>query len=148
MFNNLTYNRRLSVLNALMKKHRSKQMLKDKASIFSENHKDLFGQNLRKDWCTDLNTKQKYQKVLRKETKLTLRTFSRNRPPFRRGPPGSLYARRGGGGRALQALFLRTMPQTQRQHGKSNKIPLPQHPTLLDIDRWKVHPLVRNLFHV
>ena len=94
MFNNLTYNRRLSVLNALMKKHRSKQMLKDKASIFSENHKDLFGQNLRKDWCTDLNTKQKYQKVLRKETKLTLRTFSRNRPPFRRGPPASLYARR------------------------------------------------------
>ena len=31
--------------------------------------------------------------------------------------------------RAPQAFFVRTMPQTQRQHGKSNKITLPQHST-------------------
>ena len=54
VFNNITYNRRLSVLNALMKEHKSKQMLKEKASIFSESHKELFGQNFREDWCTNL----------------------------------------------------------------------------------------------
>ena len=128
VFNNITYNRRLSVLNALMKEHKSKQMLKEKASIFSESHKELFGQNFREDWCTNLKTKQKYQEVLRKETNSTPTTFSKNRPPFRGGPPASSYGR-GGGGRAPQAFFVRTMPQTQRQHGKSNKITLPQHST-------------------
>ena len=128
VFNNITYNRRLSVLNALMKGCKSKQMLKEKASIFSESHKELFGQNFREDWCTNLKTKQKYQEVLRKETKSTPTTFSKNRPPFRRDPPASSYGR-GGGGRAPQAFFVRTMPQTQRQHGKSNKITLPQHST-------------------
>ena len=128
VFNNITYNRCLSVLNALMKEHKSKQMLKEKASIFSESHKELFGQNFREDWCTNLKTKQKYQEVLRKETNSTPTTFSKNRPPFRGGPPASSYGR-GGGGRAPQAFFVRTMPQTQRQHGKSNKITLPQHST-------------------
>ena len=47
LFNNITYNRRLSVLNALMKAHKSKQMSKEKASIFPESHKELFGQNVR-----------------------------------------------------------------------------------------------------
>ena len=47
VFNDITYNRLLSVLNALMKEHKPKQMLK--ASIFSESHKELFGQNFRKD---------------------------------------------------------------------------------------------------
>ena len=66
VLNNITYNRRLSVLNTLMKEHKSKQMLKEKASIFSESHKELFGQNVRENWCTNLKTKQKYQEVLRK----------------------------------------------------------------------------------
>ena len=66
VFNNITYNRRLSVLNVLMKEHKSKQMLKEKASIFSDSHKELFGQNVRENWCTNLKTKQKYQEVLRK----------------------------------------------------------------------------------
>ena len=35
VFNNVTYNRRLSVLNALMKEQKPKQMLKEKAGIFS-----------------------------------------------------------------------------------------------------------------
>ena len=65
VFNNITYNRRLSVFNVLMKEHKSKQMLKEKASIFSESHKELFGQNFTEDWCTNLKTKQKYQEVLR-----------------------------------------------------------------------------------
>ena len=43
VFDNVTYNRRLSVLNAFMKEHKSKQMLKEKAGIFSESHKELFG---------------------------------------------------------------------------------------------------------
>ena len=43
VFNDITYNRSLSVLNALMKEHKFKQMLKEKASIFSESHKKLFG---------------------------------------------------------------------------------------------------------
>ena len=47
VFNNIKYNRRLSVLNALMKEHKSKQMLKEKASIFSESHKELFRKNFR-----------------------------------------------------------------------------------------------------
>ena len=99
-------------------------MLKEKASIFSESQKELFGQNFREDWCSSLKTKQKYQ-VLRKETKSATTTFNRNRPPFRGGSPAS-YGR-GGGGRATQAFFARSMPQTQRQHGKSNKITLSQH---------------------
>ena len=43
VFDNVTYNRHLSVLNAFMKEHKSKQMLKEKAGIFSESHKELFG---------------------------------------------------------------------------------------------------------
>ena len=88
----------------------------------------MFGHNFREDWCTNLKTKQKYQQVLRKETKSPPTTFSKNRPTFRRGPPASSYGR-GGGGRAPQVFFVRTMPQRQRQHGKSNKITLPQHST-------------------
>ena len=126
LFNSITYNRRLSVLNTLMKGYKSKQMLKEKASIFSESHKELFGQNFREDWSSNFKTKQKYQEILLKETKSTPTTFSKNRPPFRGGPPASSYGR-GGGGHAPQAFFVRTMPQTQRQHGKSNKITLPQH---------------------
>ena len=49
VLNNITYNRRLSVLNALMKEHKSRQMLKEKASIFSESHKELFVQNFGED---------------------------------------------------------------------------------------------------
>ena len=113
VFNNITYNRRLSVLNALMKEDKScKQVLKEKASIFSERHKELFGQNVREDWCTNLQTKQKYQEVLHEETKSTPTTFSRNRSPFWEDPPASSYGR-GGGVRAPQAYFVRTMPQMQ-----------------------------------
>ena len=111
-----------------MQEHKSKQMLKEKASIFSESHKELFWQNFREDRCTNLKTKQKYQEVLREETKSTPTTFSRNRPPFRGGPAASSYGR-GGGGRVPQAFFVRTMPQTQRQHRKSNKTTLHQHST-------------------
>ena len=118
VFNNITYNRGLSVLNGLMKECKSKQMLKEKASIFSGVHKELFGQNNREDWCTNLKNKQKYQEVLRKETKTTPTAFSRNRPHFRRAPPASSNERVGGE-RAPQAFFVRTMPQTQRQQGKS-----------------------------
>ena len=128
MFNNVTYNRRLSVLNTLMKEHKLKQMLKGKASIFSESHNDLFGKNFREDWCTNLKIKQNYQEVLRKETKSIPTTFSRNRPPFRGGCPASSYGR-GGGGRAPQVFFVTTMPQTKKHHGKSTKIILPQHST-------------------
>ena len=109
VLNNITYNRRLSVLNALMKEQKSKQMLKQNASILSESHKELLGQNFREDWCTNLKTKQKYQEVLRKDTKSTPKTFSKNRPPFRGGPSASSYGR-GGGRRAPQAFFVRTMP--------------------------------------
>ena len=129
VFNNITCNRRLSVLNALMKEPKSGQMLKEKASIFSERNKELFGQNFRENWYTNLKTKQKYQEVLQKETKSTPTIFSKNGPPFRGGPLASSSFGRGGGGRAPQAFFVRTMPQTQRQHGKSNKNTLPQHST-------------------
>ena len=88
-------------------------MLKVKASIFSESHKKLFGQNFREDWCTNLKTKLKYQDVQSKETKLTPTTFSRKRPHFRGSPPASSY-RRGGAGRASQESFVRTMLQTQK----------------------------------
>ena len=101
-------------------------MLKEKASIFSESHKKLFVQNFRKDWRTNLRSKQKYQEILREETKPTPTAFSRNRLPFRGTPRASSYER-GGGERAPQAFFVRTMAQTRRQHGKSNKITLPQH---------------------
>ena len=126
VFNDTTYNRRLSVLNTLMKEHKSKQMLKEKGSIFSETHKEFFGKNFRKDWCTNLKTKQKYQEALRKETRSTPTTFSKNTPPFRGGPPASSYGK-GGRGRATQAFFVRTMPQIQRQHGMSKKYTFPQH---------------------
>ena len=128
VFNNITYNRRLSVLNALMKGHKSKQMLKEKSRLFSESHKEFFGQNFRENWCTSLKTKQKYQEVLRKETKSTPTTFNRKRPPFPMGPSASYGS--GGGGRAPHSFFIRSMSETQRQHGKSNKITLLQHSTI------------------
>ena len=53
VFNNITYNRRLSFLNALMKECKSKKMLNEKSNIFSESHKELFGQNLREVCCTN-----------------------------------------------------------------------------------------------
>ena len=40
-----------------MKEHESKQMLREKASIFFESHKELLGQNFREDWCTILKTR-------------------------------------------------------------------------------------------
>ena len=52
VFNNITYNRRLSVRNALMKEHKSKQMLKEKAELQRGS-----GQNFKEDWCTSLKTK-------------------------------------------------------------------------------------------
>ena len=113
VLNNITYNRRLSVLNAFMKEHKSKQMLKEKANIFSESHEKLFGQNFRQDWCTNPKTKQKFQEILHKEMKSTPTTFSRKRPPFRGGHPAS-SCERDGGGHAPRAFFVRTMPQTQR----------------------------------
>ena len=57
VFHNITYNRCLHIFNALMKEHESKQMLKEKASIFFESHKELLGQNFREDWCTILKTR-------------------------------------------------------------------------------------------
>ena len=110
-----------------MKEHKSKQMLKEKASIFSESHKELFGQNFKEDWCTNLKTKQKYQEVFRKEIKSTPTSFTRVIQPFRGAPPAS-YGR-GGGGCAPRAFVVRIIPETQKQHGKSNKITLPQHST-------------------
>ena len=101
-------------------------MLKEGASIFSERHKELFGQNFREGWCTNLKTKQKYQEVMRKDTKSTLTTFSKYRPPFWGGSPAASYGR-DGGGRAPQAFFVVAMPQTQKQLGESNRITLPQH---------------------
>ena len=90
MLGQVLNNRRLSVLNVLMKEHKSKQMLREKASIFSESHKEFFGQNFREDCCTNLKSKQKYQEVLRKETKsIQIRLGSRNRSPFRGGPAAS-----------------------------------------------------------
>ena len=53
-------------------------------------------------------------------------------PPFWGDPPTSSYGR-GCGGCASQAFFNRTMPQTQRQHDKSNKITFPQHHTLTQL---------------
>ena len=103
-------------------------MLKEKASIYSESHNELLGHNFKEDCCTRFKNKQKYQEVPRKETKSTTTTFSRNRSPFREAPAALSYGR-GGGWRAPQAFFVRTMPQTRRQHGKSNKITLPQHST-------------------
>ena len=41
----------------------------------------MFGQNIRENWCTSLKPKQKYEEVLREETKSTPTTFSRNNPP-------------------------------------------------------------------
>ena len=136
MFNKIRYKRR-----------KSKQVLKEKASIFSESHKELFGQSFRDDWCTNLKTKQKYQEIMRKETKSTLTTFSRNKPPFRGGPPASSYGT-GGGVRAPQAFSATTMLQTQREHGRVIKSPYLNTPQLLDLDRSKVRLFVRNLFHV
>ena len=71
-------------------------MLKEKDSIFSESHKELFVQNFGDDWCNSLKAKQKYLEVLRKETKSTPTTFSRNGLPFQRSPPAS-YGRGGEG---------------------------------------------------
>ena len=146
VFNNTRDNRLLSVLNALIKKHEYKQMLKENTSIFFQSHKELFGQNFRQDWFTNLKTKQKYQEGLHKETKSTPTAFSRNKPPFRGSPPSLSYGR-GGGGHAPQNYLLE---QCHKHRGtmfrviKSPYLNTPQH---LDVDRSKVHPLVRTLFH-
>ena len=57
VFHNITYNRCLPIFNSLMKEYESKQMLKERASIFFESHKELLGQNFREDWCTILKTR-------------------------------------------------------------------------------------------
>ena len=54
------------------------------------------------------------------KTKSTPTTCSRNRPPFRGGPTAPYGS--GNWRCAPQVFFVRTMPQTQRQHGMSNKI--------------------------
>ena len=60
-FNNIMYNRRLSVLTALVKEHKAKQLLKGKADIFTESYNEIFGETFREYLCSNLKTKQKYQ---------------------------------------------------------------------------------------
>ena len=64
-FNNIMYNRSLSELTALIKELKAKQLLTEKADIFSESYKELFGKTFREDWFSDLKSKQKYQEILR-----------------------------------------------------------------------------------
>lgn len=45
------YNKRLSALNASMKEHKAKQLLKEKVDIFPECYKELFGKAFRENWC-------------------------------------------------------------------------------------------------
>ena len=63
------YNSHLSVLTALMKEHKAKQLLKEKTNIFSESYKELLGKTFPKDWYSNLKTKQLCQEVLWNATK-------------------------------------------------------------------------------
>ena len=67
VFSNITYNRCLSVINALMKEHNLNKCYKRKLVSSLRAIKSCL--NFREDGCTSFKTKQKYQEVLRKETK-------------------------------------------------------------------------------
>ena len=63
-FKNIMYNSHLSVLTALMKEHKAKQLLKEKTNIFSESYKELLGKTFPKHWYSNLKMKQVCQEVL------------------------------------------------------------------------------------
>ena len=132
LYNNLMYNRRLTVLSAVMKEHKAKQLLKEKHNIFSGSYDELFGKCFRDDWFSNLKLKQKYQEIMRKESVTQPASSSsasgfRGKQPFRGGPPASSN---GGGGRTPQAYFVRSPTQQRQQYGKNNNITLPQHSSI------------------
>ena len=106
-------------------------MLKVKASIFSESHKKLFGQNFREDWCTNLKNKLKYQDFQRKETKLTPTTFKHSAGIDRtfEGVLQHHHIEEVVEGVHHKNLLLEQCYKHKRQHDKSNKITLPQQST-------------------
>ena len=144
VFNDIRYNRRLSVLNALMKEPKSKQMLKEKASIFPESHKELFGQNFREDWCTNLKTKQRYQEVLLRRPNRQQQHSARIDRPFE----GALLRHHMVMEEVVKGVYHKHSSLEQCHKHRSSivrviKSPCLNTPELLDVDR-----LNRNLFHV
>ena len=142
------YNRRLSVLNTLMKEHKSKQMLKERASIFSESHKELFGQNFREGWCSNLITNQKYQKVLRKERPNQHQQHSAGIDRPFEGTLQHYHMKEVVEGVHHKYSSLEPCHKHRGSMTRVIKSPYLNTPQLLDVDRSKVHPLVRNLFLV
>ena len=116
-------------------------MLKEKASIFYESHKELFGQNFTEDWCTNLKTNQNYQEVLRKVTKSTGIDcpFERALQHHHMEEKKIIYQRR-----------YSLLEHCHKHRGSMIRViksPYLNTPQLLDVDNSKVHP-IRNLFHV
>ena len=116
-------------------------MLKEKASIFYESHKELLGQNFPEDWCTNLKTKQNYQEVLRKVTKSTEIDC-----PFE----GALQHHHMEEKKIIYQRRYSLLEHCHQHRGSIIRViksPYLNTVQLLDVDNSKVHP-IRNLFHV
>ena len=67
----------------MMKEAKAKEMLKDKASLLSNNSKDeLFGQQFQEDWTNTMKSKKKYNELMKQPIK-----SNPVKKPFRGGPP-------------------------------------------------------------
>ena len=120
LFNSLTYQRRLNVLQSITTKDsKAKQLLRDKASLLESNGKHLFGSNFEEDIIKTLKSKKKCEELLKKHW-----SPQTNQKPFQKGPP---QQNRGGGGRSFSfakkesqgknKLFSRSFPQHSRHTG-------------------------------
>ena len=133
------HNRRLSVLSALMKKHKAKQLLKEKTDIFSENYKQLFGETFHEDWCSDLKTKQRYQQIFEmKQNHLDQGVKCLFEGALQRQVEEVV-----GGQRHKRTLLDQHCANTMIRVLTTPYLKIPQ---LVNAETLKVHPLIRNLF--
>ena len=130
------YNRRLSVLTALMKEDK---ITEREGQDPLRKLQNLFGKTFCEDLYSDLKAKQKYQEVLRNETKSS---SPRGKTPFRmstsasRGKPvGDKHHKR----------------TSSDQHHRNNMVIVLTTPylnvlSLIIVEILKIHPLIKNLF--
>ena len=107
----------------------------------------MFGQNFREDGRTNLKTKQKYQEVLHNRPNRHQQHSTRIDRPFE----GALQHHHME--EVVEGVHHKhsSLEQCHKHRGSMVRViksPYLNTPQLLDVDRSKVHPLVRNLFHI
>ena len=108
-FYGVTYQRRLNVLQAIMKDSKAKDALKEKGELLEGNGANLFGKKFEEHLTSVIKSKRKCKELLKESYP------DHKRKPFRRGPPSQENRR--GGGRSFY-LVKNSGEGSSNSHGK------------------------------